>query len=121
MQISFLKKINNKKGNKSNQTKVVKHCQAFQISVAHQKDLESTQPPAHTIQNQTDQKVKQGHLFTEIRTKKSCRDFMAQVFYICLSMLGSANYFMFAFVSFLKKAQMLKVYTILIKSRYAFK
>lgn len=30
----------------------------------------STQPPTHAIQNQTDQKVKQGHFFTEIRTKK---------------------------------------------------
>lgn len=27
--------------NKSNQTMVVKHCQAFQISVAHQRDLEA--------------------------------------------------------------------------------
>lgn len=26
---------------KSNQTMVVKHCQAFQISVAHQRDLEA--------------------------------------------------------------------------------
>lgn len=55
--------------NKKNQTMVVKHCQAFQISVAHQRDLEAHNHQ-HTIQNQTDQKVK--HLFREI-TKESCR------------------------------------------------
>lgn len=42
----------NKKSQK--QTMVVKHCRAFQISVAHQKDLRHT--PTHTIKNQTDRK-----------------------------------------------------------------
>ena len=44
MQISFLKLKKTK--NESNQTMVVKHCQAFQISVAHQRDLEK-----HTTTN----------------------------------------------------------------------
>lgn len=43
-----------KQTKKSKQTMVVKHCRAFQISVAHQKDLRSTRPPTHTIKNQTD-------------------------------------------------------------------
>lgn len=50
---------------------VVKHCQAFQISVAHQRPR-TTEPPTHTIQNQTDRKVKQGHLFKGIGTNLPC-------------------------------------------------
>lgn len=69
-------KINQKKKKNQNKPGVVKHCQAFQISVAHQKDLRSTQPPTHTIEYQTDRKVKQRRLFTEIGTEKSCRYFM---------------------------------------------
>lgn len=65
-----------KKKKNQNKPGVVKHCQAFQISVAHQKDLRSTQPPTHTIEYQTDRKVKQRRLFTEIGTEKSCRYFM---------------------------------------------
>lgn len=55
---------------------VVKHCQAFQISVAHQKDLEKKahRPPTHAIQNQTDQKVKTRDTSTGIKKEgKSCR------------------------------------------------
>lgn len=51
---------------------VVKHCQAFQISVAHQKDLEKKahRPPTHAIQNQTDQKVKTRDTSTGIKKKR---------------------------------------------------
>lgn len=75
MQVSFLKLKRKKKQfnqTKNNQTIAVKHCRAFQISVAHQKTPRSTRPTTHTIQNQTDQKVNQGHLLTEIRTRQSC-------------------------------------------------
>lgn len=73
--ISQIKKKQQKKQfnqTKNNQTIAVKHCRAVQISVAHQKTPRSTQPTTHTIQNQTDQKVNQGHLLTEIRTRQSC-------------------------------------------------
>lgn len=52
----------NKTKFKSNQTMVVKHCQAFQISVTHTRET-SKHTTTNTHHPETDQKVKQGHLF----------------------------------------------------------
>lgn len=52
------------------QIMAVKHCRAFQISVTHQKDLESTQPLTHTIKFQTDPKYKRCLFLENYEQKK---------------------------------------------------
>lgn len=73
MHVSFLKnknKKNKRKVLKTNRTMAVKHCQAFQISVTHQKHLEAHRHTPSRTKTHQQSEVK-GHLFTEIRTRRS--------------------------------------------------